>query len=1273
MRIKLIFSFLFLFVMFNVKGEELSSLPQHIKWTGIDRWTTGKSEKSVISFEGASYPDNSLPYFTKTLSCENNSIYNVNISNPTFVTLNNEEAELIKDTPVSTDLQVNTFKVSENGNSFLKVQIFPFVQKDGQVLKLQNFDINIEKSSTLSNTSTTDLLHTYAQSSVLASGKFVKIKISESGIYKLTYENLSSMGIDPANVRIFGYGGAMLDQNFMSSKIDDLPEVAIYMNKGADGVFNAGDYILFYAQGVNSWSYDYTRKMFTHTLNVYSNDGYYFVTSDVGSGKKISDSTVTVPEGSTVYNVDEFVDYQVHEKELTSILNSGKVFYGEKFDIGTGYNFPFSFPNIVKTSSTKIRVDVMALSLNSSSFTLKLNDTQSQNVSVAAITNQTYEYGKSANVYFTFTPSTDNLITNLNFNGPGVASGYLNYIEINTRRKLVMDGSVMFFRNVDNLSSEGNYNTFQLSGANENTQIWDITDPQNIKKMQISYVGGVITFTDVADVLKQYVAIDPTISSAFSQPTIGSIVPNQNLHALDSIDFVIITNPRFLTQANQLADVHRTKDNMRVAVMTTDQVYNEFSSGTPDATAYRWVMKMLYDRALASNDNIYNPKYLLLFGRGTYDNRKLLLKSSENLVLTYQSDESLHLINSYTTDDYFGLLDNSEGTNILSNLVDIGIGRFTVLTDEQATNVVNKTVNYMNNEKQGIWKNQLCFVGDDGGGTSNDGNIHMFQADSVARMVYRLNNSLQIDKVYLDAYKQEINASGESYPLARAKLLSLINSGTFMLNFTGHASAYGLTNEQVITTDDVKNFYNLELPLWIAATCDFVAVDADKISAGEYVLLNPTGGGIGIFASARTVYSGGNFELNKLLSPKLFTKTNGQYPRLGDAVKYAKNGRTGDLNRLPYGLLGDPALKLNYPSECQIITDGINNNLISGNDTIKALSVDSIQGHIADFNGNTLTDFNGTLEINIYDKNQEITTLNNHNESNGVFVFDDRPNIIYSGKASIKDGKFSFVFMVPKDIRYNYGAGRINYYASETDTDREGQGYFENFIIGGASSTYDKNDTVGPDVSIYLNYNTFKSGGKVNETPLFVANIFDKNGINTVGSGIGHDLRLIIDDDPLTSYTLNDDFIAETNSYTNGSVQYKIPTLIEGKHTLTFRAWDLLNNSTTAKLDFEVVNGLTPNIFSVSCYPNPANTNTNFVVNHDRPETVLETTVEVYDLMGRKIWSKTQSSTNDLRWDLTDTSGRVVQSGIYLYRVSIKTSNSSEVSKTNKIIVTLRQ
>lgn len=1236
---------------------------KEIKWTGFETWSTPHTSKKVISFDDAQYPsDNELPYFIEKISKENGQEIKFNVVNPVFQPVTSEELSHLKDKNIPSEISVTSYSATDRGTEIQIFQLLPFVKKGEQTLKLTNFDIQVEKIAGAQKAPTS--IHTYAENSVLKSGKFVKVKVRESGIYKLTYEALNSMGVKPENVRVFGYGGALQEQSFLLPKPDDLPEVAVWMEKGADGVFNAGDYILFYGQGLTKWNYDSSRKLFIHTLNHYANEGYYFITSDVGEGRKIADKTISVPAEANIVSVKEFVDYQVHEVEKFNLGKTGKVFYGEEFSSTLSYNFPFNFPNLAN-ANVIARVDVAAVSSVNSTFDLKLNDFTSRQISVSMMGADNYQVGRGSNVVLSYPPQPGPGVNfNLTYNKNSTsARGYLNYLEVNVRRNLKMTGSVMFFRNADYLKT-GYYSKYTLTDANQNVQIWDITDQSNIRKIAASRNGDALEFTDTNDEVKQYVAIDPTAKSAITlEPTIIGTIPNQDLHALTAADMIIITHPDFVSQSKRLANAHLEKDNLKVHVVTTEQVYNEFSSGTPDATAYRWVMKMFYDRAIAAGNPDLMPKYLLLFGRGTFDNRGIINNSGDNLVLTYQADESLHKVYSYVTDDYFGFLDNNEGLEITSHKVDVGIGRFPVVTVKHAEDVVNKSIEYMNNKTKGNWKNQLTFVADDG-----DNSMHIGQADSIAQTIFKSNPEFQLQKIYLDSYLQETSASGDSYPLAKKRLQGLISSGSFMLNFTGHASAAGWTDEKILLTNDVNELFNKKLPIWIGATCDFVLFDSKDISAGENVVLNPVGGGIGNFSAARVVYAAQNERINRYFSTDLFTRRDGKYPRLGDAVRRAKNTISTENNKMSYVLLGDPALRLNYPETYKVVTESINGITTQSADTLKALSVNKVKGFVANQNGSKATDFNGTIEITILDKIQRITTLNNHNEKNGVFTFSDRPNILYSGKAKAENGEFEFTFMMPRDIRYNYGSGRINYYANDTITGLEGQGFFENFIVGGSKSGVEY-ETEGPVIQMYLNTPDFTSGGKVNETPMFVAKISDINGINTVGSGIGHDLRLVIDDDPYTSYTLNENFEAETNSYQAGRVQFKLPKMAPGKHTLTFHAWDLLNNSSQATLEFEVVEGLKPVIYKVMNFPNPVKTETTFVIEHDRPEVILETHVDIYDLAGRRLYTKQQSSADNLKWDVTDDAGNRVKPGMYLYNISVKTTNSVFTSKANKIIV----
>lgn len=1109
----------------------------------------------------------------------------------------------------------------------------------------------------------TDLMagiHTYTSASVLSEGRFVKIRIKESGVYKLTFEDLNTMGINPANVRIFGYGGAILNQSFLSSKIDDLPEIAIHMEKGSDDVFNAGDYVLFYAQGINAWTYNTSLGMFTHTINHYSNYGYYFVSSDAGVGRKIQAVDVATPSDYT--DVTEFTDYSVHEKELQSLANSGKEFYGETFSDILSYSLNYTFPNAVKSANTvKVRLDVAASSTVASNFLLDLGSAQSKTLSVAARTpNDNYEKARLANGIYTFTPSDDLLNFNLTYaKANSTSKGYLNYLEMNVRRSMIMAGASMRFQNVDYLGTD-TYSRFHLSNAGSNTKIWDITNQSEITSINGALNNGVLSFFSPNKNLKIYMAIDPTAAESFPKPEIVGAVANQNLHGLPQVDMIIITHPNFLSQAQRLAQAHNNKGEITVEVVTTEQVYNEFSSGTPDATAYRWMMKMLYDRAMAVNDASKKPKYLLLFGRGSFDNRKVIHSSGEGFVLTYQAENSHVETMSYVTDDYFAFLEDSEGNQVPAHTMDIGVGRFPVTTLQTATDVVTKNINYMQNTNRGIWKNQVCYLADDG-----DGSLHMKQADSVASYISRTYPSFQVNKIYLDAYQQEVNASGETYPVARTQFHNSLRNGLFLLDYVGHAGPTGWTNEQILSTADVRGLSNKNLPLWVAATCDFLQFDIPTVSAGEHVLLNPVGGGIGIISAARPVYASQNERINKLINQYLFQKENGKYPRIGDVLAKAKNNLGSEINKLSYVYMGDPALRLNYPGQYKIITEKINGETVAGNDTLRALSVTTVGGYIADLDGNPVQSFNGSLSASVFDKVRTITTLNN--DKSGTFTYNDRPNILYSGSTQIVDGKFEITFMLPKDIKYNYGTGRINFYATD-DTTGEAQGTFENFLIGGSISDFDY-ETDGPQIEMYLNSTDFKSGGKVNETPLLIANVSDINGINQVGSGIGHDIVLIIDDDPGQTYILNDFYKSDLNDYTKGTIRYKLPSMKSGKHSASLRVWDLLNNSSLLTVDFEVIKGLEPKIFNIYNYPNPVKSYTKFVVEHDRPETVLNATVDIYDLSGRLVWSFKQSTLDEISWDMNDMYGQRLKTGVYLYRISILSNSDQVFSKINKLMI----
>lgn len=1246
--------------------------PHKVVWKGVEKWQVDSVfSREVISVQNAIYVgQHMLPAIEHEFAIAS-YVPQIVLKHATYVEPTAKELELLEGAVIPETIQVNQAVIAEGEAQYLSAQILPFIQKEGKVLKLDTYELTHSPSNRAK--ATRSALHRYASKSVLASGSFIKIRISDTGIYRLTYEDLLSMGItSPADVRIFGYGGAQLNQDFRESKPDDLPEVAIYMHKGSDNVFNAGDYILFYAQGIISWRFD--GNYFVHTKNTYSNHGYYFVTSEAGTGKRIESRNENLT-GSSV-EADNFMDYQVHENDLVNLLDAaagkeggGRDFYGENFNAAnTTRTFSFTFPNVTPSASIRARIKLAAASSGPSSFRLTLNDNESKTVSIAALRGDNYTKAVEHESIHSFASPSDVFNFQLRYAPTAtVANGYLGYLALNVRRELIMSGNVMFFRNTDNVGNIPVKN-YRLRGANTQTAVWNITDPANIFEVQGTLNNGTYSFLGANGSLQQYVAVELNQAGSLPKPTVIGRVANQNLHALSDIDYVIITHPDFVSAAQQLANAHETMSRLTTAVVTTDQVYNEFSSGTPDATAYRWLMKMLYDRANNSGETIRPPQYLLLFGKGTFDNRKILPNSGENKVLTYQAANSVWGIMATAIDDYFGFLKDTDGLSDTNDRLELGIGRLPAVTPQQAQNMVNKTIRYMQNGSAGSWKNQICFLGDDG-----DGAQHMRDADSAAELLLANFPSYSMSKIYLDAYQQEMSASGESYPIAKNRLDNLLRKGVLYFNYCGHGSLYGIANEGMMTIREVRSMTNANYALWTFGTCNFSQWDGHAVSAGEEAVLNPNGGALGIFSAARIVYAAPNARLNRNFTTALFAPVGGEHVRVGDAVRIAKNKDGNDRNKLSFLYLGDPAVKLHFPTTYNVVTSSINGKETSAEiDTLRALSVNTVRGYIEHpVSKEKDSSVNGTVSVTVYDKEQSVITLNNHKEptNNGVyFSYRDRPNVLFSGEAHVVNGEFSITFMLPKDIRYNYGSGSIVYYVHDQMTGAEGQGSFMRFMVGGSNAAAEFEEEEGPGVTIYLNSPYFKNGDKVDERPTFFATMSDNNGINTVGSGIGHDLLLTIDNDPQKMYILNDYFTASLNSYQSGSISYKLPKLAEGKHTLTFRAWDLLNNSTTATLDFEVVANLEPTIFKVLTYPNPVSRSSSVTIkiDHDRPDEVMEAVVNIFDLNGKNIFSHTQSGADEVVWNVGRSN---IQAGIYVYQVRIKTADSEYTSKTNKIII----
>ncbi len=1105
----------------------------------------------------------------------------------------------------------------------------------------------------------------YASKSLLSEGNWVKIRVNKTGVYKLSYADLKNMGFsDPSKVSVHGYGGWPLDEDFSKEYIDDVPSTPVW---------RGNDYLLFYGKGPVKWEYDLSSQTFVHTNNPYSLYGYYFVTDATPTNDMIS---VAQASGAT-HRITTYDDFLVHEQELVSLAKSGRELYGEDFSGATPRTLSTfsSIPGITNEDAKITMSFVSKVTSGTGIASLSINQSNVLDVSIPA---NKEEYVKAVEGVSTAVWQGEKGEKNsvvVSYNSAFHNNVRLNYVRLNFKRALQPYGAYTFFRSI---ASIGNVSRFVIQGASANTLVFDVTDAQRVRLMETELKGSELTFSIPVGTLREFVLVRTDQSFAF--PEVVGEVENQNLHALEQKDMIIIAAKAFKTQAERLAEEHRTKDGLTVEVVDPQTIYNEFSSGGPDATAYRRFMKMFYDRSVSSGNA---PKYLLLFGDGVYDNRGICSDvkgiSRDNMLLTYQSKEALSEYSSkygysYVTDDYYGLLgDVSETALIGKNSMCIGVGRFPVRTVTEATQMVDKVIGYMRNTDMGSWKNQITFVADDGNNADSFTINHAKQADELAQFIEEEHGAFLTNKVYFDAFKRD---NSGTYPDVHKRIAELLKKGQLLINYTGHGNTIAWSDEYVWTQTDILQSTYTKLPIWVTATCDFTRFDDVNTSAGESVFLNATSGGIALFTTTRVVESNSNSALNKALYHNLFGKADGKARTLGEAMMETKRNLSG-VNKLNFILIGDPALKISYPEYKAKMTT-VNGEAISDEPfTFKALEKITVEGEILDMQGGLANNFTGILNATVLDSKASLTTLGNNIVKGDTikFSYTDYPNAIYIGQDSVRQGKFSFTFMVPKDISYSNQQGKLNLYASDEVNGHEAQGSFLNYIVGGTADNAEI-DTIGPEIrQIYLNDSSFVVGDQVNTTPYFVARLWDKSGVNITGSSVGHDIMLTIDSMPSMSYNLNNQYALLPDKDGEGLVQFSIPELEPGIHTAEFKVWDILNNSTTYTFTFEVVEGLKPNLIEMYATPNPARDQVEFYLHHNRPESNLKVTVMVYDMTGKFLWSTEKSGSSELfkayivTWNLTDNGGRRLRPGVYLYRAAIRTNNSKEATKANKLII----
>jgi len=1227
-------------------------------------------------FPNALYEDgeNTLPYFTRKIEWTTPDMLprvEIRVSETTEIATNIlREIDLsqLKESP-----RLEYSLAREAGHFYVMVKVQPFVrQTDGSVHQVDRFEIALEQEAALAPLKSTKA-GSWTDHSVLASGNWFRISVEESGMHQLSYEQLLDMGLqNPSSARIFGSGASLLPEQFSQAYTDDLLAVPLHLHKGTDGVFGPGDFILFYAQGPVHWQFDEASGMYLHSLHTYSWKGYYFVTDSQGEPHTPEEAPLST--GISTHTVTSYDFRDFHEDESYNLIHSGREWYGDVFSVNLSEVYPFYLEGRLEGESVSIHTVAAARSGVSSNFSISAFNEHLGIISVSGtnLSHYTSTFAYESSETFSYLPEGDELDVKVTYNRPDSNSeGWLNSICINGRSELSLSGSQLAFRD-SRSAGPGNISRFELNEATSDIIIWEITDPQHPKNIAFTLNGSKAGFKMETNTHREFIAFQP--DGNFPVPDYTSeglgLVSNQDLHGLDHPELLIVTPELFLEEANRLAQFRRDNDHMNVAVVTQQQVFNEFSSGAPDASAIRNFMKMFYDRSGGTGNSC---RYLLLLGDGSYDNRGSEEKQfNTNLILTYQSEESLSPIGSYVSDDYFGLLDTDE--RMYDGLLDIGIGRLPASDLEEAAALVDKIISYSNPDRQGGWRNQLCFIGDD-----EDSNIHMRQADELANYVRDHYPAYNNNKIYLDAYPQEELSTGPSYPEVTRTLNDQIHRGALIINYTGHGGTQGLAHEKILTSNDIRGWSNKEmLPLFITATCEFSrydqynrSEDLEITSGGEEVLLNTEGGGIGLFTTTRLVYSGPNHALNERFYEVVFEKdTKQQNFRLGDIIAYSKNNTGAGINKRNFTLLGDPSLRLSYPMH-RVKTDSINGSPVAiDNDTLSALQWVSISGHLESEDNIHLTGFNGIIYPKVFDKQRTIETLSN--DGGSVFTFSARNNILYSGEITVNNGQFSFGFYMPKDINYAYGPGKISFYSHNQEMDA--QGSYEDFSVGGIN-TENVTDSELPVIDLFMNDSFFISGGITDPGPVLLAYVSDNYGINTTGNGIGHDLTATLDEDRINSVILNEFYQANINSYNSGVVRYPYSNLEAGPHTVTMKIWDIHNNSAEASIDFVVMESEEMLMEQIYNYPNPFFDRTWFSMSHNRPDSNLRLVLTIYNLSGetvRVIDMPVDSPGYRLEpvmWDGTSSGGAEMGAGVYIYRATLSTEEGEVASSAGKLII----
>ena len=1210
------------------------------------------------------------------------------ITNVVFETIDVSVLGVLNPNNILSKIDFKSFSSYARDDAFLSFNFNPIIKDGTGYKRVKSFTLEYVISNANRYGNATNAI----QNSVLASGNWHRFYIEKSGVYRINKSFLESLGVnvgvDPRNIKIYGNGGRMLPLLNSIPYPNDLEENAIQFFGEGDGVFNDNDYILFYAEGVDTWN----EESLTH-VNQFADRSYYYVNTSGTVGKRIQ--TYVEPTAAPTLLLSTYDGYQYHEVDLFNAGKIGRRWFGEKFDIEESQNFDFNLPNYVAGSSVDLFANFAAVSFVSTTFKVKANNALIGTVSISPASGSALGFENILNT--NFTPSSNSISINLEYSNNGVPSskGYLDYIALKYNAELKGNGKQFLFSN-NLVETNIGVGQFTVSNATNVQSVWEVTDIYNVTKLDNSSPS--ISFKVPLGELRKFVSVD--YSDLYSpSKEVDSNVANQNLKGTifndntgvpKDIDYIIVTPSYLVAQAESLANFHRNNSGMTVKIVTLPTIYNEFGGGKQDVAAIRNFVKYVYDNNPSGSIN--KVKYLNLFGDASYD-FKSRIRNNTNVVpifhgfypsqsLSPNNSSNLSLFASFMSDDFFTLMDNNEGDMQASaDLMDLAVGRMLVNSNVQAAEMVNKVYEYYDEKSYRRWRNNLVYYADDPSPFTLSDYYLQTDLNILADQVTVANPFFNTNKIFTDAYTQQVSAGGPRYPLAKKAFIDAIELGTLVLNYYGHGNEESFAVERIFEKADAQALNNrYKYPLFITITCEFTRFDdPNRPTGGEYMYWNKAGGAISLLATTRQIGQSLGIQLNEEIYANLFTMENNSYLSIAESLRRSKVA-VGSSNKRVVFYIGDPALKLAIPKPKVILTkvngEDINTTALS----LQALSLATLTGEVLDENNVLISNYTGELAVQVYDKNLNRLTLDNDNVSLPPYNqpkinFVTLGEVIYRGNASVVNGKFEFSFIVPQDIQIPVGNARVSFYAKSNTPNLQNQtGYNSQIKVGGVNVTA-PSDTTPPKLKLYMNDTNFVSGGITNESPIFLAFLEDENGINTA-SGIGHDIVAVLDGNENNPYLLNDYYETETDNYKKGKVTYPYRDLAPGLHTILFKAWDVYNNLITAEIQFIVIGDGDLKLEHVLNYPNPFVNYTEFWFNHNRPFEPLDVQVQILTITGKLVKTINQTIVNegfnsrDVKWDGKDDFGGKIGKGVYVYKLTVKSSvTGKKTEKIEKLVI----